>query len=182
MKVATVLLAVAMAVLTVPAIKADDLSPGEPVVITGTVSDDGGAVNVSLNSLSSAIPVSEFDTSDKDDQAIRRNSSEINALKTEVAQNSRDIEETQLRVDDLKLRIDKVDEEASQGTALLSAVDFQRPLEGKKFRLGLGTGAYNGESAFGVSLTTVVGQFDLSIGGAASGGDALGKAAVGYSW
>ena len=85
-------------------------------------------------------------------------------------------------ISDLYGRVERLDRKIARAAALFGAMDFQRPLPGKTFRVGMGGGTYDDESAVGWTFTAVVGPVDLSVGAALASGEYGGKASVGFSF
>lgn len=93
------------------------------------------------------------------------------------------------RLDSVETRLDGQDEkireladEIETVAAMAAAIDLQRPMPGKSFRVGVTTGVYQSTTALGVSLTGQTGSWDVGIGGSTANGQVLGKAGVGFSW
>jgi len=109
------------------------------------------------------------------EKGISTNSQSISNNTGQIALNA----QTLLNLDK---KIDKVEDDLIKGMSLFSAMDFQRPVDGKTFRLSIGTGSYQGESALGLSLTAVINSIDFSVGVATAGSKEAGKASIGFSF
>ena len=68
-------------------------------------------------------------------------------------------------------------------SAVASALEIQLPVDGSTNRVGLTSGAFGNEQAFGVSYARVHGNFDVGFAYAqGDGGRNAGKVSVGFSW
>ena len=99
-----------------------------------------------------------------------------------IAQNAQALVAHDQAVQSLNARVDKLETGLTRGIALLAALDFARPAEGKWLRVSVGTGTYDSETTAGLGMTVVHGRFDLSAGVATTGSESLGKASVGVSF
>lgn len=74
-------------------------------------------------------------------------------------------------------------EKIEVASAVMSALDIQLPVDRNQNRLGLTSGAFGDEQAFGVSYARVQGRFDVGLAYAqGDGGRYAGKVSVGVSW
>lgn len=73
--------------------------------------------------------------------------------------------------------------EIESSSAVASALEIQLPVDGSSNRVGLTSGAFGNEQAFGVSYARVQGSFDVGFAYAqGDGGRNAGKVSVGFSW
>lgn len=74
-------------------------------------------------------------------------------------------------------------EAIESSSAVASALEIQLPVNGAANRIGLTSGAFGDEQAFGVSYARVEGRFDVGLAYAqGDGGRNAGKVSVGFSW
>jgi hypothetical protein len=99
-----------------------------------------------------------------------------------VAENAKAIEANSERIDLLEKSLKAPEDKIDEVGALAAALDFERPLTGKAFRLALGTATYEGEAALALGLTAQKGTFDAAVGVSTTGDETLGKASVGVSF
>lgn len=88
--------------------------------------------------------------------------------------------EGRLDLQDQKLQ--ELADEIETVAAMAAAIDIQRPLPGKTFRVGVSGGAYQSTTAVGLSLSGQAGPWDVGVGGSTANGEVMGKAAAGFSW
>lgn len=119
---------------------------------------------------------------DKNQTAIRSNRAHIQRNTSSIENNRLGIQQNQTDIRDLNSRVDRLDSKISSGIALLAALDFVRPLEGKTHRVGIGGGNFEGHSAVSVGLTSVFDEVDLSVGVGTTGEETLGKVSFGFSF
>jgi hypothetical protein len=100
----------------------------------------------------------------------------------QVQQNTLAIAKQAAEIDRLDHEVSKLDTRVSDATALSSALDFQRPKEGKPMRVSLGSALYDDRSAVGVGLTAVYRDLDMAVGFSSTGDESLGKASIGFSF
>jgi len=86
------------------------------------------------------------------------------------------------KTDLLSYRIEELDDKIGRVGAMAAALNIQRPLDGKKFRVGMDVGFYDGKTAIGIAGSTVAGNVDIGGGVAFTGGEVMGKAGVGFNW
>lgn len=127
--------------------------------------------------VSETTTATEQNTSD-----IAENKSDISKNAKDIATNSERITENANSITELDEKISHLDEELKRGVAMVAALDFERPLPGKTYRLALGGGSYESESAVALGLTAVKGSMDFGVGVAMSGSDTLAKGSVGFSF
>lgn len=77
----------------------------------------------------------------------------------------------------------QISAEIETSSAVASALEIQLPVDGASNRVGLTSGAFGNEQAFGVSYARVQGRFDVGLAYAqGDGGRNAGKVSVGFSW
>jgi hypothetical protein len=111
-----------------------------------------------------------------------RGKERLASANSRIAKNTAAINETTARVELVEQKVKDADDRIEEIGALSSALDFQRPLSGKTFRLGLGTAAFEGEAAFAIGLTAQKGAFDAAVGVSTTGDETMGKGSVGVSF
>ncbi len=86
----------------------------------------------------------------------------------------------------LKGDINDLEDDLSTGIAIANAMEVLLPDPGKKFRLNVGGGFYNGESAIGLTGAGRVGENGTAVyfglGGGVDGSEMGGKAGVSFQW
>ncbi len=83
----------------------------------------------------------------------------------------------------MPLRSGALSREIESSSAVASALEIQLPVDGSTNRVGLTSGAFGNEQAFGVSYARVQGSFDVGFAYAqGDGGRNAGKVSVGFSW
>ena len=73
---------------------------------------------------------------------------------------------------------DKVDKVG----ALAAALEIERPVSGKMYRLGADLGFFGDETAVGLSFSTIRGPWDGGAGVAFASGETMGKVSAGFNW
>lgn len=86
------------------------------------------------------------------------------------------------RLDLQEQKLQELADEIETVAAMAAAIDIQRPLPGKTFRVGVSGGAYQSTTAVGLSLSGQAGPWDVGVGGSTANGQVMGKAAAGFSW
>lgn len=100
----------------------------------------------------------------------------ISALETRV-------DDHEQRLLSLETEISRLDRRINQVGALSAAMDIQRPVSGKTFRLGADLGHFRGETAIGISASGIIGnKIDVGIGFATTRDEKMGKASIGINW
>ena len=113
---------------------------------------------------------------------IATNTTNISTNTTNISSNTTQINNLSNRADANSARINSLDGKIDKVGALAAALDLQRPIDGKTFRLALDLGSYEDEIAYAVTLTTVKGRFDLGGGVALTSGEIMGKVSLGLNW
>lgn len=157
----------------------DDLTlrAGNPVVVVGYEPGDELIVVDEA-----AIPIDEFERAGADDSDIAKATKRAEQNSRNIATLTDSIVEQASDLARLEQSLDSLSQELDEAAALSAALDFQRPLAGKRLRLGVGGGTYDDEAAVGVSLTGASDRFDFGAGFAFSENEALGKGSVGFSF
>ncbi|MCP2669539.1 hypothetical protein NHF40_01180 [Maricaulaceae bacterium EIL42A08] len=79
--------------------------------------------------------------------------------------------------------METINSQIDSSSAVASALEIQLPVDGASNRVGLTSGAFGNEQAFGVSYARVQGRFDVGLAYAqGDGGRNAGKVSVGFSW
>ena len=108
----------------------------------------------------------------------------ISANRTAIATNAGDIAANTTAIEDLKIDFAGLRTEVSQGFAMANAMEVFAPDPGSNFRLNVGTGFHNGETAFGITGAGRVGGNGTLVyfGAAGVEGTMAGKAGVSFQW
>jgi len=112
---------------------------------------------------------------------IATNTTNIATNTTNISSNTTQISNLSNRVDANSSRIKSLDGKIDKVGALAAALDLQRPIDGKTFRIAFDLGAYEDEIAYAVTFTTVKGRFDLVGGIAFTSGETMGKVSAGFN-
>jgi hypothetical protein len=86
------------------------------------------------------------------------------------------------RVDKLGAGLNKLSDKVDKVGALAAALDVERPIDGKTFRLGMDVGFFEDETALGLSFSTIRGRWDGGAGVAFADGVQMGKVSAGINW
>ncbi|MEH6604175.1 MAG: YadA C-terminal domain-containing protein [Pseudomonadales bacterium] len=170
-----------------------DNEDGSWVVVTG----DGIDLNsdsVTVNGVAVADEDYVDDANDLQDLAIAVNAIDIgdNAWNIgvnagEISANASAISSNTGRIEDLEDEVDMNEETASRGIAIANAMETFLPDPGKKFRLNVGGGFYNSESAIGITGAGRVGKkgdtaLYIGVGSDIDGEEIGGKVGVSFQW
>jgi cytoskeletal protein CcmA (bactofilin family) len=95
--------------------------------------------------------------------------------------------EVESELSSLKKDMGDLEDELSAGIAISNAMEVFLPDPGKKFRMNIGGGYYNGESAIGITGSGRVGKdgataLYFGVGSGTSGGEVGGKVGVSFQW
>jgi hypothetical protein len=86
------------------------------------------------------------------------------------------------RVDKLDAGLNKLSDKVDKVGALAAALEIERPIDGKTFRLGMDVGFFEDETALGLSFSTIRGRWDGGAGVAFADGVQMGKVSAGINW
>lgn len=91
---------------------------------------------------------------------------------------------TETRLDLVEQDISILSKRIDQVGALSAAIDIQRPIAGKSFRIGADVGVFRDQAAVGISASGVSKSqpIDFGVGLATTGSETMGKASVGWNW
>jgi hypothetical protein len=76
----------------------------------------------------------------------------------------------------------QTDNRLTRGLAMAAALALEGPIDGRSNRIAIGGGTFGRREAISLNYSHRQGPYDAGIAVSYSGGDALGKAAVGFSW
>ena len=100
----------------------------------------------------------------------------------QVASLSNGVNTNSTRIDSLTSKVRALDNKIDVVGALAAALEIERPIEGKTFRLGADVGFFGTETALGVSFSAIKGSVDFGGGIAFASNERMGKASVGLNW
>ena len=113
----------------------------------------------------------------------------VAALSENVSSIEKNVSGLNSRVNNLSHRVDQLDtglndlnDKVDQVGALAAALEIERPIAGKTFRLGADVGFFGDETAVGLSFSTIRGRWDGGAGIAFARDESMGKVSAGLNW